>query len=68
MKEGVSMKKTLIILSILLVFGLLIGGVFLFSSISSVDVSEQYFVETLGPIILHSCGSAPGYPNNCDPL
>ncbi|MCH8945749.1 MAG: hypothetical protein IIA85_02410 [Nanoarchaeota archaeon] len=63
------MKKTIIVLGILIVFGFIIGGIFLFNSISSVDVIKQDFVETLEPIISYShCHHTPGYPNDCDPL
>ena len=62
------MQKTLIVLCILIVFGFLIGGIFLFSSISSVEVIKQDFAETLEPVIKYSCDPPPGYPNNCHPL
>ena len=68
MKGGVTnMQKTLVVLSILAVFGLLLGGAFLFGSITSVDVSEEDFVETLGPITSYDlCDNQPGEPDPCN--
>jgi len=63
------MSKIFTFLTVLVAFGLIFGGVFLFSSISSVDVSEEDFVETVGPIIRYSHSSCqppePGYPDDC---
>ncbi len=62
------MKKILIALSILAVFGLLVGGVFLFSGVSSVTVVGEDSVETVGPIIRYGhCPHEPGYPDDCHP-
>ena len=69
------MEKTLITLGILIVFGLfliggfLFAGTFSFSGMTSVDVSEEDFVETLGGIVTNShsgCSPAPGYPDDCN--
>ena len=66
MKKGVSMKKTLVILAILITFGLLMGGTFLFSGITSVEVSEEDFVETFGPITSYDlCDHQPYEPDPC---
>ncbi len=60
------MKKILIALVILITLGLLIGGTFLFSGISSVKVSEEDFTKTLEPVSSYGlCDNEPGYPNPC---
>ena len=64
------MNKIFTFLMVLVAFGLIFGGVFLFSGVSSVEVSEEDFVETLEPVIRYSnhymCeGGEPGYPDNC---
>ena len=62
------MNKIFTFLMVLVAFGLIFGGVFLFSGVSSVEVSEEDFVETLEPVIRYGhdeCYYEPGYPDNC---
>lgn len=60
------MKKILIALVILIVFGLLIGGTFLFNGITSIEVSEQDFTKTLEPVSSYGlCDPEPNEPDPC---
>lgn len=61
------MNKIFTFLTVLVAFGLIFGGVFLFSGVSSVEVSEEDFVETLEPVIsyTHNCDPQPYEPDNC---
>ena len=63
------MNKIFTLLTVLVAFGLIFGGVFLFSGVSSVEVSEEDFVETLEPVIRYShdfCDDYQPYePNPC---
>ena len=61
------MNKIFTLLTILVAFGLIFGGTFLFSGVSSIDVSEDS-VETLDPVVSQShdyCDDEPYVPDPC---
>jgi len=61
------MSKIFTLLTVLVAFGLIFGGVFLFSGVSSVEVGEDS-VETLDPVVSYvhdPCEYIPGYPDDC---
>ena len=61
------MNKALVILTILVVSGLLLGGAFLFNGVASVGISELGFAKVFGSVSAdHYCNPPPGYPTNCN--
>lgn len=60
------MKKTFVILAVLIAFGLLMGEGILLSGAIPIDFSELGYTAVFGFVSAYPCPLVePGYPNDC---